>query len=91
MGGLVGLIDGLLAVARLLVEGRALWRAWTADHPPEGARGAGLPSRPDQAVPVEPGDAGGQGGPGGRPSPRAPAPGSAGAVGLPEAGPAALD
>lgn len=46
MGRLVGVLEGLLALARLLVEGRRLVREWRADEgPAPGTSGAG-PGRP---------------------------------------------
>lgn len=57
MGGLVGFLADALAVVRLAVEARALWREWRGDgaeaEPAGGADRAGA-DVPQQAAPGDP-------------------------------------
>lgn len=54
MGRLVGFLADCLALARVVVEGRALWSDWRRDGAPPEPRGGQEGNRPAEARPPGP-------------------------------------
>lgn len=59
MGRLVDFLAGVLALARILVEGRQVWSDYRDRPAKTEPDGAGDRERPDQQEPPDPGAAGG--------------------------------